>query len=621
MYHAVEVADTDKDLHRFVWRKDLKESLLDYCMMRLMFGVSASPFAANMSLKQHAANLAHQFPLAAAAVNQSFYVDDGLTGADTIGGVIKLQTQLQCLFSEGGFLLMKWNSSDSAVLQHIPLELRDQKSIHPMPSPEEYTKTLGVEWNAGMDHFRLTISQPPSLENITKRALISDVAKMYDVLGWFAPVVIKVKILFQLLWELKVDWDEPVPLAVKQVWLRWRDELPCLSKHHIPRCYFPQEVQIVSTELHGFSDASEQAYAGVVYLRMVDTNAKVHVSLVMSKTKVAPVKRLTIPRLELCGAQLLARLLHHAGRVFGISTCNLYAWTDSTIVLGWLTGNPRRFKTYVGNRISNIMELVAPERWNHVSGLENPADCASRGLFPSELLENELWWDGPRWLRLEPSEWPKQSSYHQSEPCGEEKTLSFLSTVIPRMSVMPINRFSSFGKMTRITAWILRFLYNCRGHRGDHSRHSSPNLSVQELLTAEEYWIKFAQADHFPQEIEALRCDKNLPNSTCLLPLHPFLDSSGVLRVGGRERYSNRPFTSQHPAILQGTHPIAKLIIQAEHLRLLHAGPTLLGSSLSRRFHFVGGRKIIRSITRGCAVCRRDAARPQPQMLGQLPVQ
>lgn len=124
-----------------------------------------------MSLKQDAADLAQQYPLAAAAVNQSFYVDNGLTGADTIGGAIELQAQLHSLFSQGGFLLRKWNSSDPTVLQHIPLELRDQKSVHLMPSPKEYTKTLGVEWNTGMDHFRLTISQQPPLGNITKRAL------------------------------------------------------------------------------------------------------------------------------------------------------------------------------------------------------------------------------------------------------------------------------------------------------------------------------------------------------------------------------------------------------------------------------------------------------------------
>ena len=153
----------------------------------------------------------------------------------------------------------------------------------------------------------------------------------------------------------------------------------------------------MSIELHGFSDASEQAYAGVVYLCMVDFMDDIHTSLVMSKTKVAPIKRLTIPCLELCGAHLLAQILHHCKVVFSLSLEDIFAWTDSTIVLNWPVGSPRRFKTYVGNCVSSIMELVSPDRWNHVNGLENPADCASRGMFPSELLKFALWWDGPKW--------------------------------------------------------------------------------------------------------------------------------------------------------------------------------------------------------------------------------
>lgn len=126
-----------------------------------------------------------------------------------------------------------------------------------------------------------------------------------------------------------------------------------------------------------FSDASELAYAGVVYLQMVDANGDIHTSLVMSKTKVAPIKRLTIPWLELCGAHLLAQLLHHCKEVFHMPPDDVFAWSDSTIVLNWLVGSPRLFKTYVGNRVSRIMELIASEHWNHVEGTQNPADCAS----------------------------------------------------------------------------------------------------------------------------------------------------------------------------------------------------------------------------------------------------
>ena len=132
----------------------------------------------------------------------------------------------------------------------------------------------------------------------------------------------------------------------------------------------------------------------------------VQVALITPKTKVAPIKKLTIPWLELCGAHWLSQLLQHLWEVFNLSLAQSYAWTDSTIVLSWLNGDPRRFKTYVCNRVSNIIELIGPDHWRHVSGAENPADCTSRGLFPSELLIHDLWWNGPDWLKSPSSDWP-----------------------------------------------------------------------------------------------------------------------------------------------------------------------------------------------------------------------
>ena len=417
MYRAVALTQSNRDLHRFVWRKDPSEPLKDYRMTRVTFGVSASSFVANMCVKQNAIDFISKYPFATRVVDESFYVDDGLTGTDSVDKAIEVHNQLQSLFGEGGFLLHKWNSSELRVLQHIKPELRDSQSVHPMPDTKEYMKTLGIEWNTGVDHFPLAISDLPHLDNLTKRTLVSDIAKTFDVLGWVSPTIIKAKIFLQKLWEERIDWDDPVPPAIHEAWSQWRAELNLLSERHIPRCYFPKDAKIVSIQLHGFSDASEQAYAGVVYLRMVDSTGGVHTSLVMSKTKVAPIKRLTIPRLELCGAhllaQILAQILHHCKEVFSLSLKDVFAWTDSTIVLNWLVGSPRHFKTYVSTHVSSIMELIAPDRWNHVNGLVNPADCASRGLFPSELLNFALWWDGPKWLRLSPDEWPKQLPCHQ----------------------------------------------------------------------------------------------------------------------------------------------------------------------------------------------------------------
>ena len=182
-----------------------------------------------------------------------------------------------------------------------------------------------------------------------------------------------------------------MPPEIERTWERWKRELPGLAERPVPRCYFPKHVIIRSMQLHGFADASEAAYAGVVYLRFVDSSGGVHIALVISKTKVAPIKRLTIPRLELCGAVVLADLLSRVKELFDVSPSNVFAWTDSMIVLGWLRGSPRRFKPFVGNRVSTVMELVPPDRWRHVNGQSNPADCASRGLFPSELATFSLW--------------------------------------------------------------------------------------------------------------------------------------------------------------------------------------------------------------------------------------
>lgn len=282
MYRMVLLEKSDKYLHRFVWKRNASEPLHDYCMTRVTFGVAASSYAANMAIKQNAADFSLEFPAAAKAVYESFYVDDGLTGADSIEEVMSLQRQLQELFARGGFILRKWNCSNPAVMELIPDEIKDPRHLCTLPDDGGYTKTLGIEWNTVMDHFHLKIAELPHVDNITK---VSDIAKTFDVLGWFSPYTIKMKILFQKLWEMKVNWDDEVPASVHESWLKWRSELGLLSTKYISRCYHDKKSSVDSMELYGFSDASEQAYSAVVYLRMECSDGSTQVALVMSKIK------------------------------------------------------------------------------------------------------------------------------------------------------------------------------------------------------------------------------------------------------------------------------------------------------------------------------------------------
>ena len=177
MYCAVRLAEADQDLHHFVWRSNTDEPLQDFRMTRVTFGVSASSFAANMSVKRNARDHTMEFPKAAKAVETAFYVNDCLTGADSVEDATNLYHQLLDLFEKGGFLLRKWNSSDSEVLCHIKPELRDVQSTHDIPIPDEYTKALGIQWNTNDDHFCLTVPSLQQTNNMTKRALVSDIAK------------------------------------------------------------------------------------------------------------------------------------------------------------------------------------------------------------------------------------------------------------------------------------------------------------------------------------------------------------------------------------------------------------------------------------------------------------
>ena len=191
MYRAIELAEPDHDLHRFVWKTNPQETLQDYRMTRVTFGIAASSFAANMSIKQNALDFAHMFPLAAKAVDELFYVDDCLTGADTVEAAIQLQTQLQSLFSKGDFLLRKWNSNNTFVFESISPELQDPRVIHTFNNTFDYTKTLGIEWNPQLDHFRITIAKLPFLVGVTKCMLVSDIAKLSMYWDGFPPSLSK----------------------------------------------------------------------------------------------------------------------------------------------------------------------------------------------------------------------------------------------------------------------------------------------------------------------------------------------------------------------------------------------------------------------------------------------
>lgn len=263
-----------------------------------------------------------------------------------------------------------------------------------------HQKILGLGWNSELDTFQFT-SWPISDKKITKRSVLSEISQLFDPLGFLSPIIIRAKIFMQELWLLRNGWDENLSTDKQIRWTKFRQELCAISKFTIPR-WLHTSSSVQSIEIHGFSDASQSAMAAVIYTRIVNKNQEIIINFINAKTKVAPLKQLTIPHLELNAALLLTRLTSHVQKVLNLKTDSVYLWTDSSITLTWISTHPSRWKDYVRNRVTLIQEISPQAIWRYIPSKDNPADCASRGLTIEKLHKHPLWWTGPSWL-LKPS--------------------------------------------------------------------------------------------------------------------------------------------------------------------------------------------------------------------------
>ena len=180
-----------------------------------------------------------------------FYVDNSLDGADSVDEAIKLRAEMQELFQLGRFVLRKWKLSEPAVLAQIPRELVDSQSTQSIDI-DQFTKVLGMEWNATLDTFRPVVSSLKQVETLTKWALLSDIARLYDILGWCSPAIVNPKILLQHMWREKCDWDDPVPQCILPEWQWWCSELHVLQEREIPWIYFLKDLM---SRLYNYMDS------------------------------------------------------------------------------------------------------------------------------------------------------------------------------------------------------------------------------------------------------------------------------------------------------------------------------------------------------------------------------
>ena len=621
MYHQVRIPPNDRDALRFLWYVDGK--LTCYRMTSHLFGGVWCASSSSYALQRTVEDAPHVSPIIRQTVEKSFYVDDCLKSADAKSDAKEIIKETPAVLRTGGFHLTKFVVNDSELLDEVSHECR-AKEVQEL-GPYSEGRALGVKWNILADEFFFEIERDMD-GPITRRTMLSIVSSIFDPLGLLGPVVLMGKLLFQEATARKLSWDQEVPADIQAQWVTWLKSLQGISDMRVPRCITPREFDYA--ELHNFSDASSQAYGCCTYVRCVNYAGDVHLILLISKCKVAPLKVCTIPRLELQAAVLAVKIDAMLRREMDISIARSYFWTDSEIVLKYIRNDSRRFQVFVANRISTIRELSDPDQWNYVETKQNPADFVTRPQSCT-TFERDTWFNGPDFLHKSECDWSLGGNV-SDELSGDDpevrKTHTASNQVVISDAVTsgvqnrnqsvrdPIHdimgHYSSWYRMKRCLAWWLRYLAALKGNlvKGP--------LTVEEIRNSEKILIRKCQSNDFYPEIQRLHKGQPVKAASRIRSLHPYLDDDGLLRVGGRLKEANVP--GKHPYILSSDCGISTSIIRDVH-DVAHVGVEWVLGVLRKRFWVIKARPLIKRLIRSCVTCKRLYAKPCTQLMADLP--
>ncbi|XP_041460999.1 uncharacterized protein LOC121412159 [Lytechinus variegatus] len=544
-----------------------------------LFGAASSPGCANFGLKQIATNMADEISQDAAKfIQRDFYVDDGLKAVETEEEAIDLISKTKKICGHGGLHVHKVVSNSRKVLDSVPKEDRakEVKELNLLLDHLPVEKALGVQWCVESDtfRFRVTFQDKP----LTRRGVLSTVMSVYDPLGLLAPLLLPGKIILQDLCRTSAAWDDPLPDLLQDRWNKWKTDILQLERVSVDRCYKPEDFgEVKNVELHHFCDASNLGYGHCTYLRMINGRGKVHCTLVLGKSRVSPIKTVTVPRLELTAAVLSVKMSAFLQAELDLKIDREVFWTDSRVVLGYIKNETRRYHVFVANRVRQIRDESSPNQWRHVNTQDNPADAPSRGLTVDQL-EASKWFMGPDfiWESEIPEETEEEATVIPKDPEVKSNTHASVKGV-DEFELKRFDHLSSWYRAKRAVANCLRlksYLQKCcqaRGDGNDVKKVVMEPLTTEQLLHAEKEIIRLIQRRTFDEakssEISKPHNERerrrHYKETSRLYPLDPFIDDDdGILRVGGRLRRSDLSFESKHPVILPQTHLTISIVLQ-----------------------------------------------------------
>lgn len=646
MFRQIGIHPEQWNLQRIFWRENKNEPLKEYYLVVVTYGLASSPYLAVKAMQTGARALKDEFPEAVNSIMNDFYMDDALTGAEDEQSAIKLAKDMQTVLAKSQLPLCKWRSNSNLLVQ----ELSEEKIESVLLNEQGPASVLGLKWITKTDELTYVVNCAEIDKCLTKRTILSKIGQLYDPVGFLAPVIVRAKLLVQAIWKAQLEWDEIVPEHIAEQWKNIWATIKELERVKLPR--WIQTIRVSKIQLHGFADSSGQAYGGGIYVRIIDENGTIYSYLIASKSRVAPIKSVTIPRLELSAAEVLSQLFVIVCKAMEWQNVEYYLWSDSTIALQWINHPVHELKIFVANRVKKIRDATNIQNWNHVRTKENPADLISRGISPKEIIGNELWWHGPVWLRQPQENWPKPLDFRAANIPPEYKLeLKVLSASIAKVCLQKFQEFvdnkpvcinlidytNNLDKLLRIMSYVLRF---CEAIKNKERKRPTNKINLKEikelveLPTSEEkinalnYFVREEQKHSYAHEYKTLLENSNsneqnnynkISEQSKLKSLYPFMDENKIIRVGGRLDAANIPYDMKHPIIIpQGTR-LSYLLIERAHHKTLHGSVQVMMQFIRNNFWIPRLRNEVRTHLHKCVVCVRYNKKFEEQLMAGLP--
>ena len=565
MYHAVQTTPLVQHTHRMLWRNGDSNREPDHlALTRVTFGDKPSGAIATVAMRQTAEMSKDTHPRECDIINRDSYVDDIMSSNDDEAEVASITNGIDRVLEKGNFFIKHWVTNANLA------DVAESKKLNIITSPEE--KLLGIWWSLEADHLSLKakvdftkfqLKDEPSGEitvsNInkafpkflTRRMVLSQVAKLFDPLGFIVPFLLKAKILMRQSFTKDSSsnkWDEHLSPQQYQEWKQFFTEVLGITAVTFMRCLRP-EVVIGRPMLIIFSDGSQEAFGACAYIRWETRAGCFMARLILAKNRIAPARVISIPRMELCGAVIAVRLRQTIEKEINLEFSSVVHIIDSTIAYGQIQSESHLYKTFVAHRVAEIQRKSEKGDWWLTASKNNAADITTRPANPADLDSNSVWQNGPDYLQEEFCHWP----IHQGtvERDLEDKVVNAVdvnevNTQINIREVIHIERFNDTNKLLKVTAIVME---------SAEKKHFSNNAltSAEYIQKAEKCWIK--------QEQQAITGQWK----TDLKTLGPRLNKDGIIVVGSRLNDAAKQWGNSLPMYLPRESKYGRLYCLTTH--------------------------------------------------------